>query len=443
VREAPTIVLIGAGSTSFGLSTLHDLYADAVFQRATVWLVDLDRSALERTRNVANALEAFTRREIDIRVTDDRRVALPGADAVVVSVEVDRDRRWQIDFDIPRRHGVRHVLGENAGPGGLAHALRTIPLVVQIAHDISELAPNALFLNFTNPEGRICTAFRRHLDQPVIGLCHEVELARRRFSSLLGRELECRAAGLNHLTALVAARDSTTGEDVTHEMNAAIASLADEDGDTFAFVRHLYERDGVVVATSDSHAGEYYREAIEYAPPKDFLGRQVAMRAFVDDVARAIVQGTMDFDAFIQWEASEPLRPILRAAISGTPERIASAILPNAGLIPALRTDCAVEVSAVASADWVAGDTSTDLPAAFVTTLQREVEIQQLVGDAALLGSRDAALEALRIDPLVDSTEIASAILDDFERAHRDLWPALVRASVVTRRVHTRRPRTQ
>jgi len=209
-------------------------------------------------------------------------------------------------------------------------------------------------------------------------------------------------------------------------MHAAIARLADEDGDTFAFVRYLFDRDGVVIATSDSHAGEYYREAIEYAPPKDFLGRQVAMRAFVDDIADSIVQRDMDFDAFMKWEASEPLRPILRAAISGEPERIASAILPNNSLIPELPTDCAVEVSAIASSNGVAGDTTEDLPAAFVSTLQHEVAIQQLVADAALLGSRDAALEALRIDPLVDSTEVASAILDDFERAHHDLWPTLV-----------------
>ena len=127
----------------------------------------------------------------------------------------------------------------------------------------------------------------------------------------------------------------------------------------------------------------------------------------------------------MKWEASEPLRPILRAAISGEPERIASAILPKTGLIPALPADCAVEVSAIANANGVMGDTSADLPAAFVSTLEHEVEIQQLVADAALLGSRDAALEALCIDSHVDSMQAASAILDDFERAHHDLWPAL------------------
>ena len=425
MREAPTIVLIGAGSTSFGLSTLHDLYADPVFSGATVWLVDIDARPLERMRCLAAALEAGTQRGITVRATTDRVEALPGADAVVVSVEVDRDRRWQLDFEIPRRHGVEHVLGENAGPGGLAHALRTIPLVASLACDVERLAPNALFVNFTNPEGRICTAFRRHLDQPVVGLCHEVELARRRFSKLLGRRIECRAAGLNHLTALVTARDATTGDDVTHEMHDAVDRLENHDDETYAFVRHLHDEFGVVIATSDSHAGEYYRDAVEHATPKDFTTRQVKMRKLVDDVADAIIDGKAQLEPFLQWETSEPLRPILRAAITGEPERIASAILPNDNLVPALPTDCAVEVSGVARTNGIAGDRSDDLPLAFTATLDHEVAIQQLVADAALLGSRDAALHALTIDPVVGSSPTAAAILADYEEAHADLWPAL------------------
>src|SRR3954468_4615528 len=234
MRAAPSIVLIGAGSTSFGLSTLHDLYVDPVFAGATVWLIDLEAAPLERMQQLAAALEAGTQRGITVRATTDRNDALPGADAVVVSVEVDRDRRWRQDYEIPRRHGVEHVLGENAGPGGLAHALRTIPLVAGIARDVERLAPDARLINFTNPEGRICTAFRRHLDQPVVGLCHEVEISRRRFSKLMGGDIECRAAGLNHLTALVTAREIDTGRDVTGELHAAVNRLADDDdGDTF------------------------------------------------------------------------------------------------------------------------------------------------------------------------------------------------------------------
>lgn len=425
MREAPTIVLIGAGSASFGLTTLHDLYADPVFAGATVRLVDLDPAALARMAELAGALEAATGRGITIERFTDRCDALPGADAVVVSVEVDRVNRWVLDYEIPRRHGVDHLYGENGGPGGLSHALRTVPLVASIARDVERLAPDALLVNFTNPEGRICTAFRRHLDQPIVGLCHEVKKANDRFSKLLGRRIETRAAGLNHFTFLLEAWDRETGADLTAELHDAVDRLEDGDDETYAFVKHLHDRYGAIVATSDSHAGEYFRAATEYAAPLDIAGRQYAMRSLIDDVVDSIVQHRFDVAPFLRWVTDDALRPILRAAISGEPERVASAILPNDDLVPALPRDCAVEVSAIATGDGISGDCSDDLPTAIAGALHTEVTIQQLVADAALTGSRDAALQALELDPVVGSARAAESILTDFEDAHRDLWPAL------------------
>lgn len=425
MREAPTIVLIGAGSASFGLTMLHDLYADPVFTGATVRLVDLEPAPLTRMSLLAGALEAATGRGITIERYTDRVEALPGADAVVVSVEVDRLNRWLIDFEIPRKYGVDHLYGENGGPGGLAHALRTVPLVAAIARDVERLAPEALFINFTNPEGRICTAFRRHLDQPIIGLCHEVKISNDRFSKLLGRRIDTRAAGLNHFTFLIEAWDRKTGEDVTAQMHDAVDGLEDGDGETFAFVKHLHDRFGAIVATSDSHAGEYFRTATEYARPLDIAARQHRMRSMIDDVIDTILAGGFDMPPFMAWVTDDAMRPILRAAISGEPERLASAILPNDDLVPALPRASAVEVSATATGNGVVGDRTDDLPIAIAGALHTEVTIQQLVADAAMLGSRDAALQALELDPVVGSSRVAEQILTDYEAAHRDLWPAL------------------
>jgi alpha-galactosidase len=425
MREAPTLVLIGAGSASFGLTMLHDLYADPVFTGATVRLVDLEPAPLTRMAGLAAALDAETGRGITVERYQDRVDALPGADAVVVSVEVDRVNRWLTDFEIPRRYGVDHIYAENGGPGGLSHALRTIPLVASIARDVERLAPDALFVNFTNPEGRICTAFRRHLDQPIIGLCHEVKIANDRFSKLLGRRIDSRAAGLNHFTFLLEAWDRATGEDVTVQLHDAVDGLEDDDGETFAFVKHLHDRFGAIVATSDSHAGEYFRAATEYTAPLDIAARQHAMRSMIDEVVDAILAGSFHLAPFMAWVTDDALRPILRAAISGEPERIASAILPNDDLVPALPRDSAVEVSATATATGLVGECTDDLPTAIAGALHTEVTIQQLVGDAALLGSRAAALQALEIDPVVGSARAADLILTDYEAAHRDLWPAL------------------
>jgi alpha-galactosidase len=425
MREAPTIVLVGAGSASFGLTMLHDLYADPVFTGATVRLVDLEPTPLDRMSQLAAALEAATQRGITIERYTERVDALPDADAVVVSVEVDRLNRWLLDFEIPRRYGVDHLYGENGGPGGLSHALRTVPLVAAIARDVERLAPDALFLNFTNPEGRICTAFRRHLDQPIIGLCHEVKIANDRFSKLLGRRIDTRAAGLNHFTLLIEAWDRTTGEDVTAQLHDAVDRLEDDDDESFAFVKHLHDRFGAIVATSDSHAGEYFRTATEYTQPPDIAARQNTKRSMINDVIDKIIGNEFDLPPFLAWTTTDPLRPILRAAISGEPERVASAILPNDDLVPALPRECAVEVSATATATDVVGDRTTDLPIAITGALHTEVTIQQLVADAALLGSRAAALQALELDPVVSSARAAEQILMDYEDVHRDLWPAL------------------
>jgi alpha-galactosidase len=212
---------------------------------------------------------------------------------------------------------------------------------------------------------------------------------------------------------------------VTPQLHDAVERLEDGDGETFAFVKHLHDRFGAIVATSDSHAGEYFRSATEYTEPLDIAARQHAMRSMIDDVVDTILAGTFDLKPFLAWVTDDALRPILRAAISGEPERIASAILPNDDLVPALPSDSAVEVSATATANGMVGDRTDDLPIAIAGALHTEVTIQQLVSDAALLGSRAAALQALELDPVVSSARAAELILADYEVAHRDLWPAL------------------
>ena len=175
-------------------------------------------------------------------------------------------------------------------------------------------------------------------------------------------------------------------------------------------MRYLHDCFGVVIATSDSHAGEYYREAVEHATPKDFLAARSGSAAWSTASPTRSSPRHGRSRRLLQWETSEPLQPILRAAITGEPERIASAILPNDDLVPSFPPTAAVEVSAVASGDGIKGDRTDDLPLAFTAKLRQEVAIQQLVADAAILGSRDAAHQALLIDPVVGSSRAAEAI---------------------------------
>ncbi len=429
MRERPTIVVIGAGSSSFGLSALREIYGEPALAGSELWLVDLDAARAQRTAEVAEAFEHCTGRGITVRCSTDRLEALPGADAVILAVEVDRQHRWEQDAEICRRNGVEVVLAENAGPGGLSHALRTIPLVAGIARDVERLAPGAWLLNFTNPEGRICTALQRHLpDVRAVGLCHEVRLAGERHARALGRpweSLRLRAGGLNHITALLECTDARTGEVVDLSRSLTVLLGDEHEGPQHQLVRQLNDSLHTLVATTDNHVGEYVAWATDHTPIVDVTGWEGGIRASEEALVAAVLGRSFDLTPLVELPPIEALVPILRALITGESSRVASVILPNHDLLPQLQGDCAVEVSATVTGDGPVGDRSVDLEEPFAALLRTEITIQQLVADAALLGSREAAVQALLLDPFVGSSRTADALLRDLEVAHRDLWPAL------------------
>ena len=149
------IVFIGAGSMSFGLSMFKDVFSSKELSGSTLALVDIDRDNLNRMYELAVKMNEVSGAGLKIEKTMERRDVLPGAGFVVSSIAIERCRLWKYDFEIPRKYGIRQTLGENGGPGGLFFTMRTLPLIMDIVHDMEELCPNAYFLNFSNPESRI------------------------------------------------------------------------------------------------------------------------------------------------------------------------------------------------------------------------------------------------------------------------------------------------
>src|SRR5262245_40548684 len=146
------IVLVGAGSTSFGVSTIADLFQQrADFLGSTLVLCDVDEGKLQRVKRLTDRLNAATGMPFCIESATDYRRAVEGAGFVLVSIEVDRLGRWKLDWEIPFKYGIKHVLGENGGPGGMSHALRTVPLVLGIARAMEQSAPDAHLINYVNP----------------------------------------------------------------------------------------------------------------------------------------------------------------------------------------------------------------------------------------------------------------------------------------------------
>ena len=175
MANPPKIVLIGAGSAIFGLSSLATLVRSQRLRGSEVWLVDINEPGLETMTRLAELMNREWGAEMRIRGTTQRRDALPDADFVVVSVQVGpREEVWEKDWRIPLRNGVRQPYAENSGPGAFAHTARNQPLMIGIARDMEELCPEAWYLNFTNPMIRLTWAVHRYSKIKVVGLCHQL-----------------------------------------------------------------------------------------------------------------------------------------------------------------------------------------------------------------------------------------------------------------------------
>ena len=169
------IVCIGAGSFSFGLSTLVTLLQSEALRGSEIVLVDHDPQALETISGLAQWLNESWGSGKIISSYSNRRDALSKTNFVISAIEVSpREELWEKDFQITLKHGLRQPYAENGGPGGFAHAARNIIPVLDIAHDMEELCPDALFINFTNPMARICAAIHRFTKIKVVGLCHQL-----------------------------------------------------------------------------------------------------------------------------------------------------------------------------------------------------------------------------------------------------------------------------
>ncbi len=172
------IVVIGAGSASFGLNTLATLMRSERLKGSQLALVDSNAETLALVGQLGERLNREWGANMVLSTHTHHAPALDKAEFVINSIEVSpRETLWQLDFEIPFKYGVRQPYAENGGPGGFAHAARNIGPVMQIAHDMERACPDAWLINFTNPMIRICDAVARYSRIRVVGLCHQIHMA--------------------------------------------------------------------------------------------------------------------------------------------------------------------------------------------------------------------------------------------------------------------------
>ncbi len=442
-NDSPRIVLIGAGSTSFGLGTLCDLFGAATeLEGSTLALVDIDSDALGRMRRVAEKLNEAAGHPFTIEATTDRTEALPGARFVILAIAVERNARWRLDFEIPLKHGAKQVLGENGGPGGLFHAMRNIPIILDICRDIEQLCPDALVLNFTNPEGRLCLAATRYTSLSFIGLCHGIGMAQSVIAAALPlssaaleipqEELDPLAAGLNHFTWLMSIRHRPTGADLYPAFREVLHTRFDElqakIGWGLEFSRFLMDTFGYWPSPSDDHVGEYLGYAWEMCGLHgyDFDGSDQRAIAQIQQIDRW-GRGEDPIAPLHARRSGERAVAIITGVLGNTHQYELAVNVPNESrgslLIPNLPPWTIVEVPAMVDADGVHGVPVGPLPEPIAAMCRTQAAVIDRVVDAGVHGDRTLALQALLLDPVITSRSQAEAILDELFAAHKDLLP--------------------
>lgn len=406
------IAFIGATSMSFGLSMFRDIFSSDELRGSTLTLVGLHAEPLSKMAALARLLNEKTGAGLVIEHTTDRRAALDGAGFVVNSTAIDRNRLWKLDFEVPRKYGIQHTLGENGGPGGLFFTLRTLPLVFDIVRDMQELCPKATFINFSNPESRIVLALGKYSPIPALGLCHGIFMGQDAVSWILDMprdDIDVWGAGINHFQCLLHIRHRKTGEDLYPLLREKEKT---HDPDFAPVTRRLFRTFGYWFTCSDDHLGEYLPFGWEGGDDGyDFEEDEHERIEFTGTLDNVLAGGSLPAD----WLTPSGERGA--AAIGGILHNkkrvLESGVVPNRGAIPNLPYDAAVEVPVMVDAAGIHPISLGPLPDAVAKLLHTPVQVHELAVEAAVRGSKEIALQALLIDPVVNSADAAVKLLDE------------------------------
>jgi len=415
----PKIAFIGAGSFVFTRNLCNDILLTPALRDSTLALMDIDPGRLAHARD---AVEGIVRRRglaARVEATTDRREAIRDADYVITTFQQGGLTAYELDIAIPQRYGVGQCVGDTLGPGGVFRALRTIPVLLDICRDMDEVArPDALLLNYVNPMAANCWAVDRLSGRPHVGLCHSVQGTSEMLAGWLGvpyEEVNYLCAGINHQAFYLTFRRGT--EDLYPALREAIAR---PDLEALEPVRiDLMRAFGFFVTESSGHASEYvpyFRKSARMI--NDDLAPRFTDKVHSGWFDHGRTGGYLrnclgraeryeeEFDALASGDKALPETRtheygswIIEAIETNVPARI-NGNIPNRGLLPGLPDGCCVEVPCLVDRSGVQPTTIADYPAQLAALNRTNINVQELIVEAAATGNAEAVHHAIMLDPL-------------------------------------------
>lgn len=413
------IVFLGATSGAFGISMFRDLFSSHDLAGSTLVLVGRNVDRLARAERLAKLLNEKSGAGLKIESTTDWRASLDGAQFVIHATAIDRNRLWKLDWEVPRKFGIRHTLGENGGPGGLFFTLRTLPVVFDFVREMELRCPQAMFINFSNPESRIVLALGQYSKIRSIGLCHGIFLARDAVASILGLpsdRVEVWGAGLNHFQCLMQIRDRETGADLYPLLREKEKS---HDPSVSPLTRSLFRAFGYWLGCGDGHVGEYLPFGWEAGEGGYNFEWDEGERAKTERTIEDVLAGRAEIPWWWLAPSGERAVAVIAAVLHHRKALIESGVVYNQKTIPNLPAIAAVEVPIMADMAGIHPVSLGPLPDPVAKLMTVQVNVQQLAVEAAVQASKELALQALLIDPVVNSATAAVRLLDELWEINR------------------------
>ena len=434
------ITFMGAGSTVFAKNVLGDVMLSPALRDFEIALYDIDPERLEESytmicslnRNI-NENRATVTKYLGV---ENRKDALRGADFVVNAIQVGLyDPCTIIDFEVPKKYGLRQTIADTLGIGGIFRALRTIPVLNDFAEDMAQVCPNAYFLNYTNPMAMLAGYMQRYTDIKTIGLCHSVQVCSSRLLKSLGMEpklpLKEKIAGINHMAWLLELEDAD-GNDLYPEIRRRACEILDNPPEDFKdLVRFEYiRRFGHYCTESSEHNAEYNQYFIKSKYPELIERYRIPLDEYPRRCVNQIARWKNDREKYLTDDVShtrtrEYASYIMEAMVTDTPYKIGGNVI-NTGLIPNLPAEACVEVPCLVNKLGIQPTYVGNLPEQLAAMNRLNINVQLLTIEAAVTGKKEHIYHAAMLDPHTSSElsidDIVS-LCDDLIEAHKGWLP--------------------
>ena len=445
----PKITFMGAGSTVFARNVIGDCMMRDALRDSEFMLYDIDKERLAESEFILNVINKNVnngRAKIKTALgVDNRKQALAGSDFVINASQVGGyEPSTVIDFEIPKKYGLRQTIADTLGIGGIFRALRTIPVMLDFAHDMEKVAPNAWFLNYTNPMCMLTGAMLQGTSIKTVGLCHSVQCCVETLLKDLDMDhsperlarIRSKIAGINHMAWLLEITED--GKDLYPEIKKVAAQKLkfwrkakkeEKSGDMIRLQMMLHF--GYYITESSEHNAEYHPWWIKSRYPELIEEFNIPLdeypRRCINQIAAWKKQyGELKNDPNLSHELSKEYGSgIINAITTNTPYQIGGNVMNN-GFIPNLPSNAVVEVPCLVDGSGVQGTFVGNLPEQCAAMNRSNINVQLLTIEAALTHKKDKIYQAAMLDPHTAaelSLDDIVAMCNDLIKAHGNMLP--------------------